>query len=1188
MRIFNSWSFSLPAFIFSLSCSVTASAGTELVNNGNFGSADAPSASGWTSVSSTLKLRPQSTPYGCNQFACYGGTKDVWACSSSATTSASFNQESGIIQLKPQKRYRVSFYGFRDVSSTSTDRTTPSSLVVRVKSGAADYAIKDVPLAPMNFGGFTIGVDRSSGFEFVTPTELSPANQPNLDVTKLYFSFDGTKSNNTGAICLSRVSLQEVDEPFNVSKVKVNTIGYPMAGKKVATLSLQPQTTGAQSIDISGYTWRVLYKGYNSPVYSYSVSINHFAVKTDALGQPIKDAAGKYILDTDSTGAYKVVGGTGTGGQGNYFPPNNGTLPTGAVAKLDADTGEYTYALDFSDLGIQRNEPVTIPDGLGTPSQYTDSTGKVWYILSGNSYSTSSTNESNEYSITVKDKSGNTVATSQQFAITNAPFNNLKKDALYSFYHQRSGEAIQLKYGIGDKAENTPRNHAAGHLDETATCFTGKDLHGNDWGDGGSGCTSIAASPKDVSGGWYDAADHGKYVVNGGVALWTLQNMIERLQKKGALNSAFPAGTLGLPTTIGSNGGTLSNLSDLMAEARKEMEWMMKMQIPTSYVMNVPVGNQATKQQPDTNNTLGPKSANTGVYQVKIVEMPQVVQIPIYRTLLGRKYIIGYNTVTTTRKIETPVASDVAGDVSYAGGTLPKLRIKLALTPEDVGGMVFHSVNDTSWTGIPLDPSTYSKSSNGYIDPKTNQLSANHRQLMYPTSAATLNFAAVAAQCSRIWKGVDDKFAGDCLAAAKNAWTAANRFAARGHILRYEYTNTTATASTAADGSWSTADPSGKNGAILQYGFALNPMFNGGGAYGDLRVGDEFLWASKELTLADGGSYPTTGLLGDCSGSSLQCYSWISGLDWQNVSPLGYLSSWTYNPASTNTDAAKIISAATTFAGYATPNGTSAQGYTFSKIRYSDSDRNSHYDWGANGGVLNRSLVMLAAYEANLSKVAQANRDYCKNLGTTGYQNAAWAASTGFTSEKTACTNAYKALDGAVNSMGYLLGRNTLEKSFISGYGSNNLSSAHHRWFAKPADVNFPSIPAGFIAGGPNTRDLPALRANASRYTFANMSAWLAAHPNATEANNTEWQVGDISDGGQKYLETQIVTKCTTGLGNADSRWTIPAANTSGAVTYTPQKCYGDDYRSFATNEIAVNWQAPLVWVSQFLSEIYQ
>ena len=37
----------------------------------------------------------------------------------------------------------------------------------------------------------------------------------------------------------------------------------------------------------------------------------------------------------------------------------------------------------------------------------------------------------------------------------------------------------------------------------------------------------------DVTGGWYDAGDHGKYVVNGGIAVWTLLNQYERAVARG-------------------------------------------------------------------------------------------------------------------------------------------------------------------------------------------------------------------------------------------------------------------------------------------------------------------------------------------------------------------------------------------------------------------------------------------------------------------------------------------------------------------------------------------------------------------------------------------------------------------------------------------------------------------------------
>jgi endoglucanase len=83
-------------------------------------------------------------------------------------------------------------------------------------------------------------------------------------------------------------------------------------------------------------------------------------------------------------------------------------------------------------------------------------------------------------------------------------YKKLKYDALTFFYLQRSGIDIKLPYA-GTKAYERP----AGHV----------------------GDKSVPCSPEakcnyklDVSGGWYDAGDHGKYLVNGGFSVWALQN----------------------------------------------------------------------------------------------------------------------------------------------------------------------------------------------------------------------------------------------------------------------------------------------------------------------------------------------------------------------------------------------------------------------------------------------------------------------------------------------------------------------------------------------------------------------------------------------------------------------------------------------------------------------------------------
>ena len=85
-------------------------------------------------------------------------------------------------------------------------------------------------------------------------------------------------------------------------------------------------------------------------------------------------------------------------------------------------------------------------------------------------------------------------------------------------------------------------------------------------------CWPGCAYTLDVTGGWYDAGDQGKYVVNGGIALWTLLDLYEREQARGR-PSPFADGRRALPEA--GNG-----VDDLLDEARWEMEFMLAMQVP--------------------------------------------------------------------------------------------------------------------------------------------------------------------------------------------------------------------------------------------------------------------------------------------------------------------------------------------------------------------------------------------------------------------------------------------------------------------------------------------------------------------------------------------------------------------------------------------------------------------------------
>ncbi len=143
---------------------------------------------------------------------------------------------------------------------------------------------------------------------------------------------------------------------------------------------------------------------------------------------------------------------------------------------------------------------------------------------------------------------------SPPFKIAANLFDQLTFDAMTYFYHNRSGTPIESKF-VGDLWAR-PAGHTS---DSQVTCFKGKDADGNTW----PGCDYSL----DVAGGWYDAGDFGKYVVNGGISVWTLLNLHEKFP------GAYPDGSLAIPEN--ENG-----VSDLLDEARWEMEFLLSMQVP--------------------------------------------------------------------------------------------------------------------------------------------------------------------------------------------------------------------------------------------------------------------------------------------------------------------------------------------------------------------------------------------------------------------------------------------------------------------------------------------------------------------------------------------------------------------------------------------------------------------------------
>jgi endoglucanase len=141
-------------------------------------------------------------------------------------------------------------------------------------------------------------------------------------------------------------------------------------------------------------------------------------------------------------------------------------------------------------------------------------------------------------------------ARSHPFAISGDLYAPLVRDALRFFYLQRSGAVI-----LESRAPGYGR--PAGHPGDAAVAaWTGAEAERlyPGWSCPGR---------FDVSGGWYDAGDHGKYVTSGAMPVWQLLATVELIRRRGA-RCAWWAETEAL----------------LVQECRWQLDWLLRMQVP--------------------------------------------------------------------------------------------------------------------------------------------------------------------------------------------------------------------------------------------------------------------------------------------------------------------------------------------------------------------------------------------------------------------------------------------------------------------------------------------------------------------------------------------------------------------------------------------------------------------------------
>ncbi len=360
------------------------------------------------------------------------------------------------------------------------------------------------------------------------------------------------------------------------------------------------------------------------------------------------------------------------------------------------------------------------------------------------------------------------VSKSASFEI-GAPYGKLSRDALAYFFHNRSGVEIPASL-VGDTWARK-----AGHpSDSKVSCLN-----------------KTCDYELDVHGGWYDAGDHGKYVVNGGIATWMLMMLYERTQHLGGSLDALGDGKLQIPESK-------NEVPDLLDEVRFELEFLLRMQVPQG---------------------------------------------------------------------------------------------------KPLAGMAHHKVHDAKWTPIPTRPDE---------DPEP-------RFLHPPSTAATLNLAAVAAQAARVFKSFDAAFASKCLEAAERAWTAATKEPPK---------------------------------------YAPPEDTVGGGAYEDADVTDETYWAAVELYLTT--QKPAYLTVAKASKHWLSVPTTPAGMDWKTTQALGTIS------------LAVVPSAPKVDAETARANLKSvAEGYLaiIAKEGYRSPLRAGPLPWGSNSLVLDDAVILALAYD---------------------------------------------------------------------------------------------------------------------------------------------------------------------------------------------------------------------------------
>jgi endoglucanase len=252
----------------------------------------------------------------------------------------------------------------------------------------------------------------------------------------------------------------------------------------------------------------------------------------------------------------------------------------------------------------------------------------------------------------------------------------------------------------------------------------------------------------------------------------------------------------------------------------------------------------------------------------------------------------------------------------------------------------------------PYDGGVYHKCTNAVFDGMVMPgVTTAARYVVQKSTAASLDFAAVTAQASRILKGFEKHFPGladSCLRASKKAWE------------------------------WSVMNPN-----KLYEQDKMNRLFQPAvttGAYGDNDVTDEWIWASAELAISTKEKQFFV---------SFEKYNqnYQPRLpSWNNVAMLGYYSLLKFSGSIPEFSKQKIDSLKTVVITMADQYIGKSKASAFATVM-GQSARD--FNWGSNSNAANQGILLVKAFLLSGDKkyvnAALSNVDYILGRNATGY-----------------------------------------------------------------------------------------------------------------------------------------------------------------------------------------------------------